>query len=182
MAAQTTWMQKRGKLARLSRDLPADHPDIVALRTELKLDRAAEYITKLIADTPPLTDEQRTRLTELLKPVRVAGGAAPPTRSSAPAPSGGTTSTENLIKAAHLVLDECGITLSPSKVSRIVRDYQRNVAPNGFGFFPFLATAVQLSEGQKQTALLNPEIARAISYADPTGETAVNRVIRGGGR
>jgi len=64
-------MQKRGKLARLSRDLPPYHPDIIALRTELKLDRAQEYISKLIAETPPLTDEQRTKLVELLKPVRV---------------------------------------------------------------------------------------------------------------
>lgn len=66
-------MQKRGRLARLSRDLPPDHPDIVALRTELKIDRAAEYIAKLVAE--PLTDEQRTRLAELLKPARVGGAA-----------------------------------------------------------------------------------------------------------
>lgn len=69
-------MRKRGLLARRSQDLPPDHPELVALRTELKLDRAAEYISKLIAETPPLTDEQRTRLTELLKPVRVTGGGA----------------------------------------------------------------------------------------------------------
>ena len=75
MPAQTTWMHKRARLARLSQDLPPDHPEIVALRTELKLDRAAEYIQKLIAETPPLTDEQRTRLTELLKPVRRTAGA-----------------------------------------------------------------------------------------------------------
>ena len=72
-AGQRTWMQKRGLLTRLSRDLPPDHPDIVALRTELRLDCAAEYITKLIAEAPPLSDEQRTRLVELLKPVRIGG-------------------------------------------------------------------------------------------------------------
>ena len=74
MFTHTTWMQKRGKLARLSRDPPPDHPEIVALRTELKLDRAQEYLAKLIADNP-LTDEQRTRLAELLKPVRIGGPA-----------------------------------------------------------------------------------------------------------
>lgn len=67
-------MRKRGLLARLSRDLPPDHPEIVALRTELKLDRAEEYLAKLIAENP-LTDEQRTRLAELLKPVRIGGAA-----------------------------------------------------------------------------------------------------------
>lgn len=79
MSTHTAWMRKRGLLARKSRDLPPDHPEIVALRTELKVDRAAEYITKLIAE--PLNDEQRTRLAELLKPVRItaandAAGAA----------------------------------------------------------------------------------------------------------
>lgn len=93
---------------------------------------------------------------------------------------GGSTSTESLVRAAHLVLGNCGITMSPSKVSHLVRDYRRNVAHNGFSFFSFLATAVQLSDEQKRSALLNPEIARAISYADPTGETAVSNVLRGG--
>jgi hypothetical protein len=73
MSAHTSWMQKRGKLARLSRDLPPDHPEIVSLRTALKIDRAQEYLTKLVADNP-LNDEQRTRLAELLKPVRVNAG------------------------------------------------------------------------------------------------------------
>ena len=75
MAAQSDWMRKRGMLARKSRDLPPDHPEIRALRTELKVDRAEESLAKLIAENP-LTDEQRTRLAELLKPVRVRGGAA----------------------------------------------------------------------------------------------------------
>lgn len=35
-----------------------------------------EYARRIIADWPPLTDEQRTRLAELLKPVRVGGDAA----------------------------------------------------------------------------------------------------------
>lgn len=74
MPAQTEWMRKRALLARKSRDLPQDHPDIVALRTELRTDRAAEYLGNLVAENP-LTDEQRTRLAELLKPVRRAAGA-----------------------------------------------------------------------------------------------------------
>lgn len=75
MSAQTPWMRTRGKLARLSRELPPDHPEIVALRTELRLGRAAEYISELVANNP-LTAEQRTALAELLKPVRVTGGVA----------------------------------------------------------------------------------------------------------
>ncbi len=104
----------------------------------------------------------------------------PPPTANAVSATGGSTSTEKLIRAAHLILDNCGISLPPSKVSRVVRDYQRNVAPNGYPFFSFLATAVQLSDEQRRAALLNPDIARAISYADPTGEYAVNNVMRGG--
>lgn len=37
--------------------------------------RAAEYIRKLLDQAPPLTDDQRTRLAELLAPVRKGGAA-----------------------------------------------------------------------------------------------------------
>jgi hypothetical protein len=43
------------------------------LRRQLKAERTAEYIEKVLADWPPLTDQQRTALAELLKPVRVGG-------------------------------------------------------------------------------------------------------------
>ena len=36
----------------------------------------ADYVQKLSAAAPPLSDEQRTRLAELLKPVRTGDGAA----------------------------------------------------------------------------------------------------------
>lgn len=36
---------------------------------------ATEYIEKLLAEAPPLTDEQRVRLAELLAPVRKGGAA-----------------------------------------------------------------------------------------------------------
>jgi hypothetical protein len=32
-----------------------------------------QYIEKVLADWPPLSDQQRTALAELLKPVRVGG-------------------------------------------------------------------------------------------------------------
>lgn len=34
------------------------------------------YVAKLLATAPPLTPEQRTKLAELLKPVRVRPGGA----------------------------------------------------------------------------------------------------------
>jgi hypothetical protein len=92
--------------------------------------------------------------------------------------SGGSTSAETLIKAAHIVLDNCGIRMSPSWVSRLVRTYKHRVERNGFPFIDFLANAVQLSAEQRRTALQNPDIACVITYADPTGETAVRNVMR----
>lgn len=95
--------------------------------------------------------------------------------------TGGSTSTETLIKRAHTLLDDCGISMSPSKVARIVREFKRRVEHNGFSFEAFLVNSVQLSADQRRRALANPDIARVISYADPTGETAVRRVMRQGG-
>lgn len=70
-----SWQSKRARIARLSKDLPADHPELQRLRTELRTQRGSEYIKKLLDAAPPLTDEQRTKLSELLKPVRIPGGA-----------------------------------------------------------------------------------------------------------
>lgn len=67
----TTWQQKRGKLARRSKDLPADHPELVELRRDLHADRLAETIKKVVAQAPPFTAEQVTRLRVLLEPARV---------------------------------------------------------------------------------------------------------------
>ena len=70
-----TWQSKRARIARLSQKLPKDHPDLQQLRTELRTQRTAEYIQKVVDAWPPLTDQQRTVLAELLKPVRSSGGA-----------------------------------------------------------------------------------------------------------
>nr|MCV7317250.1 hypothetical protein [Mycolicibacillus parakoreensis] len=64
----------------------------------------------------------------------------------------------------------------------MVRDYKRRVEQNGFPFEAFLVNSAVLSAEQRRRALLNPDIARVISYADPTGETAVSRVLRGGAK
>lgn len=39
-------------------------------------DPIAEYVEKILAAAPSLTDEQKTRLAELLRPVRQRGGHA----------------------------------------------------------------------------------------------------------
>jgi GAF domain-containing protein len=66
----------RGVIARKSQDLAAGHPELDELKAEFKTLRAQEYIEKVLAEAPPLTDEQRTRLAELFRPVGRGGDAA----------------------------------------------------------------------------------------------------------
>lgn len=108
---------------------------------------------------------------------------SPPTATANPA-TGGTTNTEAkrqteaLIRAANLVASNCGLPVGPSKVSKLVRRFRRDVEYKGVPFFDYFANAVHLDAQQRRSALANPDVARAISYADPTGESAVNNVIR----
>lgn len=101
--------------------------------------------------------------------------------------SGGNTSAETLIREAHAWLDSAGVYMSKSKVTRLVRDYKNNVEGKGFSFTDFFAnkTLIRADERRRalarRQALADPKIARVIAYADPTGETAVNSVMRAAG-
>jgi hypothetical protein len=66
----TTWKNKRARIARLSKDLPAKHPKLVELRRDLAVQRLGEYIEKVVAAAPPFTAEQIDQLRILLEPVR----------------------------------------------------------------------------------------------------------------
>jgi hypothetical protein len=68
--------------------------------------------------------------------------------------------------------------MSPSKVSRLVREFKHRVEQNGFPFEEFLVNAVQVTAEQRRRLAANPDIAKVIRYADPTGETAVRNVER----
>ena len=45
--------------------------------------------------------------------------------------SGGSTSAENLIRAAHTALNNAGVRMSASKVNRLVRQFMHRVEANG---------------------------------------------------
>ncbi len=66
-----SWTHTRSQIAIEKRRNP--NADVTELRRKLKTERTAEYIEKVLADWPPLTDQQRTTLAEILKPVRVGG-------------------------------------------------------------------------------------------------------------
>lgn len=85
---------------------------------------------------------------------------------------------EQWLRIATAVLDDSGYAMSVSKVRRVVRTFTSRVAANGFEFFEFFANALLLDAETRRRALQNPDVARAISYADPTGETAVENVLR----
>jgi hypothetical protein len=53
-----------------------NHPDKDEIGRSYAEQRIAEYIERVLAQAPPLSDEQRTRLAELLRPARRAGGGA----------------------------------------------------------------------------------------------------------
>jgi hypothetical protein len=61
----------RGRKAGLiASGYPHDHPRVVAADRDIVAGRLEQYITETLAAAPPLTEEQRARLAELLKPVR----------------------------------------------------------------------------------------------------------------
>ncbi|ATD70348.1 MULTISPECIES: hypothetical protein [Gordonia] len=66
----------RARVAALSRVKRPDDPALIDARRDLKLANIESYVGKVLAEAPPLTDEQRTRLAELLRPARQGGGAA----------------------------------------------------------------------------------------------------------
>jgi hypothetical protein len=95
--------------------------------------------------------------------------------------SGGATSPTQteLVNAARTVATCLGLSLSENRIVRLVLRF-KSKAPQGGKhlFFQFLCSAVDLNNSQKRAALAHPDIARVIGYADPTGEQAVNNVMR----
>jgi hypothetical protein len=66
-SAPTTWKQKRGKLAGLTRVLPPGDPQLGELRRDIRAERLAEHVVEIINQVPPLTAEQRSAICALLR-------------------------------------------------------------------------------------------------------------------
>ena len=104
-------------------------------------------------------------------------GQAPAHESSTRRANSAGPEMESLKATARTILWNCGFEYGPHKINRLCVTFAKRVERNGFAFFDFLANAVQLDAQQRRAALANPDIARVISYADPTGETAVRNVL-----
>ena len=63
-----SWTAERARVASLSRSRTPDDPDLIAARRNLKAERLADYITRVVDGAPPLSAAQRDRLALLLRP------------------------------------------------------------------------------------------------------------------
>lgn len=66
-----SWTSTRAKIANAKRADP--NADVSHLRLQLRAERLEEHIRRVVAEAPPLTDQQRNRLALLLSH---PGGAA----------------------------------------------------------------------------------------------------------
>lgn len=67
----STWTSERARVASLSRSRKPNDPELVDARRNLRALRLEEHVTRVVAEAPPFTDEQRERIAALLR----AGGA-----------------------------------------------------------------------------------------------------------
>lgn len=62
-----SWTTERARVASLSRSRTPDDPDLIDARRNLRTERLAEHIARVVDEAPPLTTEQRDRLALLLR-------------------------------------------------------------------------------------------------------------------
>lgn len=83
------------------------------------------------------------------------------------------------IVAAHAALSSAGVPMSPSKVNRLIKKFDRAARKHGATFYEFLVNEAHLPAAAVRAAMGNPDWQRVVAYADPTGETAVNNIMKG---
>ena len=62
-----SWTAERARVASLSRSRDPQDPDLIEARRNLRCLRLEDHIRKVIAEAPPLSDDQRSRLAGLLR-------------------------------------------------------------------------------------------------------------------
>lgn len=84
---------------------------------------------------------------------------------------------ESLVREAHTLLEVCGLHRSPAWVSRTVRAFLRS-SVDGMPFGVYLVARVELNAQQRRALAEREDLRYVLSYADPTGETAIRNVAR----
>lgn len=109
---------------------------------------------------------------------------SPPTPTATAVLGGSTAPTKDeLIDAARTVLDHFHVPFGVRRTFRLVESFKVR-SPHGGRhlFFQYLCSAVEIDAERQRSALLDPDVAKAVSYNDPTGEHAVRNVMRERGR
>ncbi len=67
-------LHHRGRVAALSRSRSPEDPELLDARRSLAAERLAKHIEQIVAQAPPLTNEQREILAAMLAPAGEVGG------------------------------------------------------------------------------------------------------------
>jgi hypothetical protein len=62
-----SWTHERARIASLTRSRKPDDPDLLEARRNLRAERLADHIAKVVDQAPPLSAAQRDRLALLLR-------------------------------------------------------------------------------------------------------------------
>jgi hypothetical protein len=57
----------RGRVAALSRSRHPDDPELITARRDLAALNLEQYVLRVVAEAPPLSDEQRDRIAAILR-------------------------------------------------------------------------------------------------------------------
>ena len=63
----STWTSERARVASLTRSRTPDDPDLIEARRNLRAERLALYITRVVDAAPPLSPTQLDKLALLLR-------------------------------------------------------------------------------------------------------------------
>lgn len=63
----STWTKERSRLARLHQTHAPDSSEVQDARRDFAAARLEDHVARVLADAPPLTDEQRDRIAALLR-------------------------------------------------------------------------------------------------------------------
>lgn len=63
-----SWTSERARVASLSRSRKPNDPDLINARRNLCAAKLEEYVARVVAEAPPLTEEQANRIASKLRP------------------------------------------------------------------------------------------------------------------
>ena len=93
------------------------------------------------------------------------------------APEGEATEGKSLCDRIRDFLSFAGLERTESWVKRVSHDYARVAIP-GTPIDVFIATRIAMSPAERRRLAERSDLRYLLSYADPTGETAIRHVMK----